>query len=122
VITHAAVFLYISCASALAGPNFQFYPTAAETQQLQQLRITGLEPNPAMWQYTQQAAESAGLSQQQLQLVAADAQQMPFEPNSFDAAVVTLVGLLVAAVPFYDFAKRVSRSSTCHILLNSNVK
>lgn len=44
-----------------------------------------------MWQYTQQAAEAAGLGQQQLQLVAADAQQMPFERDSFDAAVVTLV-------------------------------
>jgi precorrin-6B methylase 2 len=76
------------------GPNFQFYPTATNNnqQQQQQLSITGLEPNPAMWQYTQQAAEAAGLSQQQLQLVAADAQQMPFEGNSFDAAVVTLVG------------------------------
>ncbi|KAF6264409.1 S-adenosyl-L-methionine-dependent methyltransferase [Scenedesmus sp. NREL 46B-D3] len=72
------------------GPNFQFYPSAASSQQ-HQLRVTGLEPNAAMWQYAQQAAEAAGLRQQQLQLVAADAQQMPFEPDNFDAAVVTLV-------------------------------
>jgi SAM-dependent methyltransferase len=79
------------------GPNFPFYPSSSSSSRQQQLlSITGLEPNPAMWQYTQQAAEAAGLSKQQLQLVAADAQQMPFEPNSFDAAVVTLVGAAVA--------------------------
>jgi ubiquinone/menaquinone biosynthesis C-methylase UbiE len=103
------------------GPNFQFYPTATNNKQQQQLSITGLEPNPAMWQYTQQAAEAAGLGQQQLQLVAADAQQMPFDGNSFDAAVVTLVGVAViqccsTAVKAY---RRTASSSSCGILVNS---
>jgi hypothetical protein len=85
------------------GPNFRFYPANSSSQQQQQQQqegyvVTGLEPNPAMWQYTQQAAEAAGLSQQQLRLVAADAQQMPFEQDSFDAAVVTLVSVLVQEI------------------------
>eukprot|EP00878_Enallax_costatus_P020641 GHUV01021827.1.p3 GENE.GHUV01021827.1~~GHUV01021827.1.p3 ORF type:complete len:107 (-),score=40.88 GHUV01021827.1:1435-1755(-) len=46
-----------------------------------------------MWEYAQAAAQQAGLKQQQLQLVAADVQSMPFEESMFDAAVVTLVSL-----------------------------
>jgi hypothetical protein len=101
--TPAAVCIHSFKCVCATGPNFQFYPTPANNhqQQQQQLSITGLEPNPAMWRYTQQAAAAARLGQQQLQLVAADAQQMPFERNSFDAAVVTLVGgcVLTAVLP-----------------------
>lgn len=53
--------------------------------------MTGLEPNTAMWGYAQEKAAAAGWAQQQLQLVEGDAQQMPFEDSSFDAAVMTLV-------------------------------
>jgi SAM-dependent methyltransferase len=44
-----------------------------------------------MWGYAQDKAAAAGWPQQQLQLVEGDAQQMPLDDSSFDAAVMTLV-------------------------------
>lgn len=99
----------VCCHCCHAGPNLPYYTRnltnlqagattatagAADNSEQQQvpLVITGLEPNPAMWQYAQASAEQTGLSQQQLQLVAGDAQQMPFEQDTFNAAVMTLVG------------------------------
>jgi len=87
---------------APAGPNLPFYSSFAGTSSSSSpsisssspgggLSLTGLEPNTAMWGYAQQAAAAAGLGQQQLQLVEGDAQQMPFDSSSFDAAVMTLV-------------------------------
>eukprot|EP00878_Enallax_costatus_P019545 GHUV01020621.1.p2 GENE.GHUV01020621.1~~GHUV01020621.1.p2 ORF type:complete len:252 (+),score=94.78 GHUV01020621.1:727-1482(+) len=86
------------------GPNLPFYTqilqdsgTSGSTTSPDVQRrppsyvITGVEPNLAMWEYAQAAAQQAGLKQQQLQLVAADVQSMPFEESMFDAAVVTLV-------------------------------
>jgi hypothetical protein len=76
-----------------AGPNLSFYTpsfSSSSSSRQHQLAVTGLEPNTAMWRYAQQAAAAAGL-QQQLQLVEGDAQQMPFNSSSFDAAVMTLV-------------------------------
>jgi ubiquinone/menaquinone biosynthesis C-methylase UbiE len=65
--------------------------SSSSSSSINQLSVTGLEPNIAMWGYAQQAAAAAGLQQQQLQLVEGDAQQMPFDSSSFDAAVMTLV-------------------------------
>lgn len=90
-----------------AGPNLPFYPqllqgtdkpnisNAFDSQQPDPAYvITGIEPNPAMWEYAHTSARQAGMMQQQLQLVAADAQELPYESNMFDAAVVTLVSTL----------------------------
>ena len=49
-----------------------------------------MDPNPAMEFYSRQNAAATGL-QDSFSFVMGDAQRMPFEAASFDAAVVTLV-------------------------------
>lgn len=71
------------------SPNLPFM-----VQQQQNLTITGVDPNKAMWPYAEGAAASVGLAPQQLQLVDADATALPFDDGSFDVAVVTLVCFL----------------------------
>jgi ubiquinone/menaquinone biosynthesis C-methylase UbiE len=53
------------------------------------LQVVGMDPNTAMEAYSVEKAAAVGL--QDYTFVLGDAQQMPFEAASFDAAVVTLV-------------------------------
>lgn len=60
----------------------------------QGVHVTGIDVNTAMAQYAQQAAESAGLQQDQLHLVNGDIQSLPFKDGSFDVVVSTLVRIV----------------------------
>ena len=53
--------------------------------------MTGLDPNSEMDSYANKAAEAAGLTQQQVQLLQGVAEQMPVADQSQDAVVCTLV-------------------------------
>ena len=55
------------------------------------MKVVGLDPNPEMELYANQAADAAGLSQQQVQLLPGVAEQMPVADQSQDAVVCTLV-------------------------------
>lgn len=74
------------------GPNLRYQAACPG------VHVTGIDVNTAMAQYAQQAAESAGLPQNQLRLVTGDIQKMPFEDDSFDVVVSTLVLCSVADV------------------------
>ena len=62
------------------GANFQYYPPEA--------RVTAIEPSPNFLKRaeTKRAGVQAGIELKQ-----ADAQRLPFDDDSFDAAVATLV-------------------------------
>jgi hypothetical protein len=51
-----------------------------------------------MQQYAQQNAAAAGLEPNQLRLLLGDAEQLPFEDGSFDAAAITLVSLSICCI------------------------
>lgn len=68
---------------------------------MQGLRVVGVDPNPEMAPYAVQAAEEAGLSREQLQLMDGTAQQLPVPSHSQDAVVCTLVSTLLL-VPLVD--------------------
>ena len=63
-----------------AGPNLAFYPAGC--------RWVGVEPNPYMVPYLQQAAEQAGRN---IEIRSGSAEQLPAEDASADAVVSTLV-------------------------------
>ena len=58
---------------------------------IQDMKVVGLDPNPEMEPYANQAADAAGLNQQQVQLLPGVAEQMPVADQSQDAVVCTLV-------------------------------
>ena len=62
---------------------------------VQGLRVVGVDPNPEMAPYALQAAEEAGLSREQLQLMDGTAQQLPVPSRSQDAVICTLVSILL---------------------------
>ena len=62
------------------GANFQYYPPQA--------RVTAVEPSP---NFSKRAEVKLADAQAAIQLQQADAQRLPFEDDSFDAAVATLV-------------------------------
>lgn len=70
----------MSWRSAGTGLNFPYYPPSA--------RVVAIEPDPAMTRRAIERARSAPASIDILQL---DAQDLPMEADSFDAAVGTLV-------------------------------
>lgn len=74
------------------GPNLEFMAQALGPERLPSLRLTGLDPNPAMQPYARDAAAAAGLAPGQIDLTTGDAQAMPYDDGTFDAAVITLVG------------------------------
>lgn len=74
------------------GPNFKYYSGH------QDMKVVGLDPNPEMELYANQAADAAGLSQQQVQLLPGVAEQMPVADHSQDAVVCTLVLCSVPSV------------------------
>ena len=57
----------------------------------QDVHITGIDPNLAMQEFAQSAAEDAGLKPDQLQLMAGRAEKLPVPSDSCDVAVCTLV-------------------------------
>ena len=61
------------------GRNLPFYPAGVE--------ITGIEISPAMLEIARQRAQSLG---RQVELVAGDAQALPFADQRFDTVVCTL--------------------------------
>ena len=62
------------------GANFRYYPPQA--------RVTAIEPSP---NFSKRAEVKLADAQAAIQLKQADAQHLPFENDSFDAAVATLV-------------------------------
>ena len=62
------------------GANFQYYPPQA--------RVTAIEPSP---NFSKRAETKLVGAQAPVDLRQADAQQLPFDDDSFDAAVATLV-------------------------------
>ena len=62
------------------GPNLAFYPAGC--------RWVGVEPNPYMVPYLQQAAERVGRN---IEIRSGSAEQLPAEDSSTDAVVSTLV-------------------------------
>jgi hypothetical protein len=84
------------------------------------LQVVGMDPNPAMEAYSMEKAAAAGL-QGSFRFVIGDAQQMPFEAASFDAAVVTLVRLLSSGSPVQRFMGSWCMSKSTHHNHVSNV-
>ena len=62
------------------GVNFQYYPPEA--------RVTAIEPSP---NFSRRAETKLAGAQATVKLKQADAQHLPFDDDSFDAAVATLV-------------------------------
>lgn len=54
------------------------------------LRVTGVDPNPAMNPYALESAERNGLAGS-LTLLTGAAEQLPLPDNSMDAVIITLV-------------------------------
>lgn len=73
------------------GPNLSYMARALGPERLPLLRVTGLDPNPAMRPFCQEAAGAAGLGPGQVELVEGGAEAMPFDDGAFDMAVITLV-------------------------------
>ena len=57
------------------------------------LRVTGMDPNPYMFDYAQASAERAGLPNDHLELKLAAAEQIPAPDASFDTVICTLVSV-----------------------------
>jgi len=62
------------------GVNFQYYPPQA--------RVTAIEPSP---NFSKRAQTKVAGAQAAVELKQADAQHLPFDDDTFDAAVATLV-------------------------------
>ena len=54
--------------------------------------MTGVDPNPYMFDYARANASLAGLPDDQLRLELAAAEQIPADDASFDTVICTLVG------------------------------
>jgi len=78
------------------GLNFDFYKTRAP-----KARVVGLDPNPEMNAYAQEAALESSLDN--FEFVEGYVEQMPFEDDSFDYAIVTQV---LCSVPNVEEALR----------------
>jgi len=65
---------------ASTGVNFQYYPPLA--------RVTAIEPSP---NFSKRAQTKLAGAQAAVELKQADAQHLPFDDDTFDAAVATLV-------------------------------
>ena len=59
--------------------------------QVDGLRVTGMDPNPYMFDYARASARSAGLPDDHLDLKLAAAEQIPAQDASFDTVICTLV-------------------------------
>ena len=55
------------------------------------MRILGVDPNPEMVPYAEEAAHQAGLATEQLQVMDGAAEHLPVASQSQDAVVCTLV-------------------------------
>lgn len=66
------------------GVNFSFLTTRTPNAE-----VVGLDPNPSMEQYAQQAARDTSLKD--FHFVTGYGESMPFETNTFDVAIGTLV-------------------------------
>ncbi len=58
---------------------------------LQDLHVTGLDPNPGMLPFALEAARRAGLQDEKLSFQLGVAQDLKDEPGTYDAVVSTLV-------------------------------
>ena len=54
-------------------------------------KITGIEPNPAMFQHVRKRMQDLNIPEEKVDLVAGYLEHLPFDDGSFDAVVCTLV-------------------------------
>lgn len=73
-----------------AGPNLQ-YLTCSTLIPAEGLTVTGVDPNPFMFDYARESAEAAGLPSDALELKLGVAEDIPVESGSFDTVICTLV-------------------------------
>eukprot|EP00210_Caulerpa_lentillifera_P009248 g8815.t1 len=74
------------------GQNFQFI-----AKQTPNAKVVGLDPNPEMQQYAEQGAKIASIDD--FQFVVGYGEALPFEANSFDVVIGTLI---LCSVPDVD--------------------
>ncbi|GAB4813552.1 hypothetical protein N2152v2_000598 [Parachlorella kessleri] len=73
---------------AMRRAEFQQQPAAAAERPAQQGVVTVFDINPSMLQEGQKRAAAQGLDQRSLRWVEGNAEQLPFEDNSFDSYTV----------------------------------
>jgi ubiquinone/menaquinone biosynthesis C-methylase UbiE len=87
------------------GPNFQVLAEAVREAggdiSRGDVRVVGVDPNPAMLPYARESADSAGFPRESVELRALYGEQLKeaFSEGKFDAAIVTLVLCSVPDVP-----------------------
>lgn len=89
---YCSVVLLRSAQICVASGAMLQHKTPPVTMQVDGLRVTGVDPNPYMFDYAKESAQQAGLTADAFELKLGSAEAIPAPEASFDTVICTLVG------------------------------